>query len=88
MKKLIAVMLISAAAFSATAYAEDELCDAPKSEWRSQDALKQVLEDKGWDIKRVNVDEGCYEVYALDENKERVEVYFDPKTFAVVKTQE
>ncbi|WP_027853788.1 PepSY domain-containing protein [Marinobacterium litorale] len=88
MKKLISTLLIATAALSANVYAEQELCDVPKSEWQDMEALKQSLEDKGWEVKRIKVDEGCYEVYALDDKGERAEVYFDPKTFEVVKTQE
>jgi hypothetical protein len=38
-------------------------------------------------VRRVKVDGGCYEVYALDEKGERVEAYFHPKTLEPVPTK-
>lgn len=35
-------------------------------------------------MRRIKVDGGCYEVYALNEKGERVEAYFHPRTFAPV----
>ncbi len=36
----------------------------------------------------LQVDGGCYEVYALDEKKERVEAYFHPVTLERVPIAE
>lgn len=35
-------------------------------------------------MRRIKVDGGCYEVYALNEKGERVETSFHPKTLAPV----
>ena len=40
--------------------------------------------DKGWKIRRIKEDGGCYEVYAMNEKGERVEAYFHPRTLAPV----
>jgi len=62
-------------------------CDAgPKSGWQPQDKLEKMLSDKGWKIRRVKEDGGCYEVYAIDDKGERVEAYFHPKTLDLVPT--
>ena len=37
-------------------------------------------------IRRIKIDGGCYEVYAMNERGERVEAYFHPRTFAPVPT--
>ena len=58
----------------------------PESGWQSQDKLKQQLESKGWQIRRIKVDGGCYEVYAIDDQGKRVESYFHPVTFEHVLT--
>lgn len=60
-------------------------CDSgPEASWQSQDVLKEQLVKKGWTVRRIKVDGGCYEVYALDENGERVEAYFHPETLEAV----
>jgi len=60
-------------------------CDSgPKERWQSQEKLSAMLKDKGWQVRRIKEDGGCYEVYALDEKGNRVEAYFHPVTFAPV----
>ncbi len=40
-----------------------------------------MLVNEGWRVRKVKVENGCYEVYGFDAKGERVEVFFDPKTF-------
>lgn len=62
-------------------------CDSgPRETWQPQEKLEKQLTEKGWKIRRVKEDGGCYEVYAFDEKGERVEAYFHPKTLALVPT--
>jgi len=62
-------------------------CDSgPKSGWQPSDKLEQQLTEKGWKIRRIKEDGGCYEVYAFNDKGERVEAYFHPVTFAPVPT--
>ena len=62
-------------------------CDSgPQETWQPQEKLQKMLTDKGWQVRRIKVDGGCYEVYALNEKGERVEAYFHPKTLAAVPT--
>ena len=63
-------------------------CDSgPKSGWQAVEKLEKELTDKGWKVRRIKEDGGCYEVYALNDNGERVEAYFHPVTFAPVPTK-
>ncbi len=60
-------------------------CDSGNPDgWQPQDKLSMQLKDKGWQVRRIKVDGGCYEVYALNEKGERVEAYFHPRTLAPV----
>ncbi len=58
----------------------------PKSGWKTMDALKANLTAKGWNIRRIKEDGGCYEVYAVNEKGQRVESYFHPVTFEHILT--
>jgi hypothetical protein len=63
-------------------------CDSGKREtWQPQEKLEKMLIEKGWQIRRIKEDGGCYEVYAVDEKGERVEAYFHPRTLALVPTR-
>jgi len=58
----------------------------PQSSWKSEDALRKMLVDRGWQIRRIKVDGGCYEVYAINDKGQRIESYFHPVTFDHVLT--
>lgn len=63
-------------------------CDSgPQETWQPQATLEKQLKDKGWQVRRIKIDGGCYEVYAIDEKGQRVEAYFHPKTLAPVPTK-
>jgi hypothetical protein len=62
-------------------------CESGNREaWQTQEKLTAALKDKGWQVRRIKEDGGCYEVYALNEKGERVEAYFHPRTLAPVPT--
>lgn len=69
------------ATLAASPLAASERCKVPEADWRPVEELKAELAAKGWTISNVKQDDGCYEVYAKDADGNRKEVYFDPKTF-------
>ncbi len=76
-----ALCALSAAAFAQHA----EKCEPiPREEWKPQAELERKLVNQGWKISRVKITNGCYEVYSRDEKNNKVETFFDPKTFDVV----
>jgi hypothetical protein len=89
MKIAIAAATLAVATVAAPGHATGlATCQSgPESGWKSQDALKQRLTGQGWQVRRIKVDGGCYEVYALNDKGERVEAYFHPVTFAAVATE-
>lgn len=63
-------------------------CDSgPRSGWQPAEKLEQQLKEKGFTVRRIKEDGGCYEVYALNEKGERGEFYFHPVTLAPVPTK-
>ena len=63
-------------------------CDSgPKESWQPTAKLELMLKEKGWQVRRIKEDGGCYEVYGLDEKGQRVEAYFHPLTLAPVPTK-
>jgi hypothetical protein len=77
-----AALTLAASSAHATGFAT---CDSgPREKWQPQDKLTAVLKEKGWQVRRIKEDGGCYEVYALDEKGQRVEVYFHPVSLAPV----
>ncbi len=88
--RLLAAVLVAAAitatpvrVATATGLA---ICDSGSPDtWQPQEKLTAMLKEKGWEVRNIKVDGGCYEVYALDEKQERVEAYFHPVTLKRVQ---
>ena len=82
---LMAALCLAVGPARATGLATCE--SGPKEGWQPAAKLEQMLKDKGWKVRRIKEDGGCYEVYALNEKGERGEFYFHPVTFAPVPTK-
>lgn len=64
-------------------------CDSgSKEQWQKPEILEEKLREQGWEIRRVKEDGGCYEVYALNAEGERVEAYFHPVTLEPVPMED
>ena len=79
--------ILSLAGFSAQATGLATCDSGPKAGWQPVEKLEQQLKAKGYTVRRIKEDGGCYEVYALDEKGERGEFYFHPVTLAPVPTK-
>jgi hypothetical protein len=82
---LTSLLLAAAGRTHATGLATCE--SGPKEGWQPQAKLEEALKAKGWTVRKVKVDGGCYEVYGLDDKGQRVEVYFHPVTLEPVPTR-
>lgn len=56
----------------------DDDCDDPVDRWQAQGKLRQMLESQGWKIRRIKVDDDCYEVYGIDRAGNRFEAKYSP----------
>lgn len=87
MQKILIAVVASAAALSAGAAFAGEKCNVPVSEWRPRQELEKKMLAEGWKIRQLKTEDGCYEIYGTDRQGRRVEAYFNPKTFAIVKSK-
>lgn len=61
--------------------------DAPQAKWMSQDAAKAKLAGMGYDVRRVKVENGCYEVYGMKDGT-RVQAMMNPATGEIVGNEQ
>lgn len=59
-------------------------CYVPMSQWQSRSAAILWAESRGWQVHRVKIDDGCYELYGMDESGMEFEVKIDPASFDIV----
>jgi hypothetical protein len=57
------------------------------SEWQPREAVVATAEGFGWQVRRVKVDDGCYEVKGRDADGNEVEATLDPGTLALVRLE-
>ena len=85
MFKFLALSL--ALGFSGAAFAKADCTAHPKSEWMKESDAKAQLEAEGYKIRKFKSDGNCYEIYGHDKDGKKVEIYYDTKTLAVVKSE-
>ena len=84
MKHLFLVATLTLLATGAAQAHGDIKCSTPKAEWRGQMELQSKLTAEGWKVRKVKVENGCYEVYGFDSKGQKAEAFFDPKSFEPV----
>ena len=81
-----ALILFSVTMAIAGAAVAGPACTAPKSTWMDETSFKAGLEKQGYSIKTFKVSKGqCYEIYGFDKQGNKVEIYFDPVSGAVLE---
>ena len=68
--------------FSCAAIASSD-CTDPVADWQPREVLRQQLEQKGWDVQRIKVDDGCYEVRGIDKLGNRFEAEYSPASLHI-----
>lgn len=63
-------------------------CDAPMDRWQSREAVRQLAVRQGWQIQRLKIDDGCYEIRGTDAQGRGFKAKLDPETLAVLKMKQ
>ncbi len=87
MKTRTLFAIAALAMMSGTALASSSDCNEPKDKWMSINEARAKVSALGYDVRKVEVDDGCYEVYGT-KNGRRYEVYINPVTAEVVKLEQ
>lgn len=78
------LLALTVALLAAPALADDD-CDAPVERWQSRDAVRQMAAQRGWQVQRLKIDDGCYELRGKDADGREFKAKLDPETLEVVK---
>lgn len=77
----LALLLISASALA------DDDCTDPVDQWQPRENLRQQLEEQGWTVQRIKVDDGCYEVKGVDAEGHRVKAEYAPASLNLMEIE-
>ena len=84
MTRILTPAILAVALFGAgAALADDDDCRSPMSQWQSQDAAVQHAADLGIEVRRLKIDDGCYEIKGRDSDGNNVELKLEPATLAL-----
>ena len=73
----LGLLVLPAAAQATGRYTCEEVA---QDKWLTEAALTEKLSQKGWQVDRMKVDGGCWEVYGNMPDGKRVEGYFHPES--------
>ncbi len=80
MNRLVAIGIVISVPQLAMATGMYECETVAQDRWLPETSLTEMLEAKGWQVRRMKVDGGCWEVYGTTPDGQRVEGYFHPAT--------
>ena len=84
MKPILFASLLFAAAGSGLAMA-DEDCHVSMTQWQPREAVQKMAQARGWQVSRIKIDDGCYQVRGVDETGQAFKARIDPATLSVVR---
>jgi hypothetical protein len=88
MRKIIAFAAVAAflgAAATAQAGSLGRPCtSAPQSQWLSMQDLQAKVEALGYRVQKAKLKQACGELYTIDKNGSRVELFVDPTDGRIV----
>lgn len=86
MKTSPTIVAVLAALWGAPALADDD-CFVPMADWQPREAVARMAEANGWTVRRIKIDDGCYEIDGRDAEGRRVEVTVHPATLQVIELE-
>lgn len=86
MRKTLTILTFLAVLPAGAALSDDE-CFAPMTDWQPRDAVAQLAKKNGWTVRRIKVDDGCYEIVGSDADGRQIEVKVHPATLDVMEIE-
>ncbi|HPG21787.1 MAG TPA: PepSY domain-containing protein [Amaricoccus sp.] len=86
MKKALTILGFLAGLPAGAALADDD-CFVPMAEWQPRDAVERLAEESGWTLRRIKIDDGCYEIEGSDAEGREIEVTVHPATLQVIELE-
>lgn len=61
----------------------DNDCTDPIATWKPREQLQHEVEQRGWTVQRIKVDDGCYEVRGRDRRGNKIKARYAPSTLQI-----
>jgi hypothetical protein len=63
----------------------DDDCFVPMANWQPREAVAKLASSKNWSVRRIKIDDGCYEIEGKDAEGRLIEVKLHPATLDVIE---
>ena len=87
MRKSLAIMTFFGPLTAAGAAIADDDCFVPMANWQPREAVAQLAKENGWTVRRIKIDDGCYELEGRDAEGREIEATVDPATLAIIRIE-
>lgn len=82
-KTLTIATFLTAMISGGAALASDD-CYEPMANWQPHGAVADFAMDAGWLVHRIKIDDGCYEIQAVDAEGRQIEITLNPATLEIL----
>ncbi|MBN2739975.1 MAG: PepSY domain-containing protein [Rhodobacteraceae bacterium] len=86
MKKTLTILAFLAVLPAGMALAEDD-CFVPMANWQPREAVARLAQEKNWVVRRIKIDDGCYQIGGTDAEGRSIEVTLQPETLQVIEIE-
>ena len=86
MRKTLTILAFLAALPAGAALADDD-CFVPMADWQPREAVAEFAIAQGWEVRRIKIDDGCYEIDGSDAAGRSIEVTVHPATLQVIEVE-
>lgn len=77
-------LMLTLAVIATPALGGDD-CTVPMTDWQPREAVARLAAEQGWALRRIRIDDGCYEVTGKDASGRAKEVKLNPATLEVIE---
>ena len=84
MKTTLTILAMLAVLPAGAAFGDDD-CLVPMADWQPRAAVAQLAAENGWSVRRIKIDDGCYEIDGSDADGRPIEVKIHPATLQVIE---
>lgn len=84
MTKTLTTLAVLVVLSAGSARADDD-CFVPMADWQPRAAVADLAAENGWVVRRIKIDDGCYEIDGRDAEGRRIEVTIHPATLEIIE---
>lgn len=82
----LAILTFLALLAAGRALADDD-CFVPMTDWQPREAVAHLAVENSWTVRRIKIDDGCYEINGTNAQGRRIEVTVHPATLEVIEIE-